>query len=292
MKKLISLIAVMVLCLSFVGCTADTADKAQKNEIIINIKNDVVDQFKNIGTTFYLGDKAIGSSGVENADGSLLGKEEFSFHITKDDIAGDADLSDFRIAVSVTDASDASYDVCDLAFVPEFGKEYAFVLKSEESGYYLWVANGGSAIGAAEDDPTAEEQSPKNTQSADSGKNQAGAGAQSVDLTGPWHLDSKKNDLNAFQDIFPCYAEFGASMEIKSNGQISWYIGAEGGHGTYTMDGDTLTAELISDVDQKPMTVVFRVTVENENALLTMDYNGTPVCWEYGDSMEPNAAGE
>ena len=33
-------------------------------------------------------------------------------------------------------------------------------------------------------------------------------------------------------------------MEIRSGGEISWYIGAIGGSGTYTIDGDYLTAEL------------------------------------------------
>lgn len=113
-----------------------------------------------------------------------------------------------------------------------------------------------------------------------------------IDLSGPWHLDSEKNDLTAFQDIFPAYAEFGASMEIKSSGQISWYIGAEGGAGTYTLDGDTLTADLISDTDQQPATVLFHVILDGEAAQLKMDYNGTDVYWVYGDSEEPSASGE
>ena len=44
---------------------------------------------------------------------------------------------------------------------------------------------------------------------------------QSVELIGPWHLDSEKNDLAAFADSldpFPGYGEWGASMEIRSNG--------------------------------------------------------------------------
>ena len=75
----------------------------------------------------------------------------------------------------------------------------------------------------------------------------------SVDLVGPWHLDSEKNDLNAFEEIFPAYAEFGAGMEIKSNGQMSWYIGAAGGCGSYSLTGDILHAELISDMEQTDM---------------------------------------
>ena len=114
----------------------------------------------------------------------------------------------------------------------------------------------------------------------------------SIELSGPWHLDSEKNDLTAFQDIFPAYAEFGARMEIKSDGQLSWCIGIEGGSGTYTQDGDILTADLVSDIEQKPMTVVFHVIPDNETACLVMEYNETSVYWIYGESGEPNAAGE
>ena len=59
---------------------------------------------------------------------------------------------------------------------------------------------------------------------------------QSIELIGPWHLDSEKNDLAAFADsldLFPGYGEWGASMEIRSHGQMSWYIGAESWHGCY-----------------------------------------------------------
>ena len=44
---------------------------------------------------------------------------------------------------------------------------------------------------------------------------------ETVELTGPWHLDSEKNDLAAFADLFPGYGEWGAGMEIRSNGQMS-----------------------------------------------------------------------
>lgn len=105
-----------------------------------------------------------------------------------------------------------------------------------------------------------------------------------VDLTGAWHLDSEKNDLTAFQDTFPAYMEFGARMELTSDGQISWCIGIEGGTGTYTQDGDTLTAEIVSDVSQQQMTVPFRVISDGETAQLEMAYNGTTVYWIPGDS--------
>ena len=50
-----------------------------------------------------------------------------------------------------------------------------------------------------------------------------------LELIGPWHLDPNKNDLTSFADsldLFPGYGEWGASMEIRGNGEMSWYIGA------------------------------------------------------------------
>ena len=114
----------------------------------------------------------------------------------------------------------------------------------------------------------------------------------SIDLTGPWHLDEEKNDLGAFQDIFPAYAELGASMEIGSDGQISWYIGAQGGSGTYTQEPDALTVNMTGDVSGQPETVTLLVIPCGEGVYLMMDSNDTAVFWAYGDSGELNAAGE
>lgn len=113
-----------------------------------------------------------------------------------------------------------------------------------------------------------------------------------IDPVGPWHLDSEKNDLKAFQDAFPGYAEFGAGMEIRSNGQLSWFIGAEGGTGTWhAQDAETLVAELTADVEQKPLTSVMQVVEETGTAFLVMTHNGETVYWAFGDSEEIPAAG-
>ena len=73
------------------------------------------------------------------------------------------------------------------------------------------------------------------------------------DLIGPWHLDERKNDLAAFEnslDLFPGYGEWGASMEIRGNGEMSWYIGVEGWHGTYSVEKNVLHGVLTSDLEQ------------------------------------------
>lgn len=103
------------------------------------------------------------------------------------------------------------------------------------------------------------------------------------DLAGPWYLDSEKNNMDAIAEAwetFPGYAEWGASMEIRSSGQMCWYIGAVGGSGTYTIDGDILHAELMDSLEQKEMSMDFHITGTDE---LTMTYADMQFIWAYGD---------
>ena len=111
-----------------------------------------------------------------------------------------------------------------------------------------------------------EEEKPQSGSASPSG-NTAGQpeepALQSIELIGPWHLDSEKNDLAAFADsldLFPGYGEWGASMEIRSNGQMSWYIGAESWHGTYTVEDEVIHAQLTSDLEQSTKCWDFRIT--------------------------------
>ena len=117
---------------------------------------------------------------------------------------------------------------------------------------------------------------------------------QCVELIGPWHLDSEKNDLAAFADsldLFPGYGEWGASMEIRSNGQMSWYIGAESWHGTYTVEDGVIHAQLTSDLEQSTQSWDFHITEENGVAELEMDYPGMTIYWAYGDREDIPAMG-
>ena len=112
---------------------------------------------------------------------------------------------------------------------------------------------------------------------------------QSIELVGPWHLDSEKNDLAAFADsldLFPGYGEWGASMEIRSDSQMSWYIGAEGWHGTYTLEDGVIHAQLISDLEQTSRLWDFRITAQNGVAELEMDYQDMTIYWVYGDQED------
>lgn len=103
------------------------------------------------------------------------------------------------------------------------------------------------------------------------------------ELAGPWHLDPYRNDLSGFSSLFDAYAEFGASMEIRGGGQMSWYIGAEGGEGTYSVDGSLLTAELSRSVDEKPMTTEFDILHDGDEVYLGMHWTNGIVFWSWGD---------
>ena len=107
-----------------------------------------------------------------------------------------------------------------------------------------------------------------------------------LELIGPWHLDQSKNDLARFADsadLFPGYGEWGASMEIRGNGEMSWYIGAEGWHGTYTAEGTVIHAQLTSDLEQTTQPWDFRITAQSGGAELEMDYQDMTIYWVYGD---------
>ena len=110
-----------------------------------------------------------------------------------------------------------------------------------------------------------------------------------LELIGPWHLDQSKNDLASFADsldLFPGYGEWGASMEIRGNGEMNWYIGAEGWHGTYSVEKNTLHAKLTSDLEQSPQNWDLRITSENGTTGLEMDYQDMTIYWVYGDQEE------
>lgn len=114
------------------------------------------------------------------------------------------------------------------------------------------------------------------------------------DFVGPWYLDSKNNDLDKFSDLFPGYGEWGATMEVRSDGKISWYIGVVGGSGTYTLVEDQLTADLKQATKNtasgpQDWTVEFKVAVADEDVTLTMIYEDVSVVWSRGETPDTDA---
>ena len=70
---------------------------------------------------------------------------------------------------------------------------------------------------------------------------------------------------------------------------MSWYIGAESCHGTYAADGETLHAELDSELEERTLPLDFHIAIENEAAILETDYEGMPLYWAYGAQEDPAA---
>ena len=103
------------------------------------------------------------------------------------------------------------------------------------------------------------------------------------DLVGPWHLaDDEKDNATAIEAI-PSAIEFGSSMEITSDGHISWYIGADGGTGTYSLNGDILSADMTNDFDQSFMKMEFTAEKTDDGTFLYTEYKGLLLCWSQGE---------
>ena len=98
--------------------------------------------------------------------------------------------------------------------------------------------------------------------------------------------------FSGFSSLFDAYAEFGASMEICSGGQLSWYIGVEGGEGTCFVDGSLLTAELSRTADNNPMMTEFDILHDGDEVYLGMHWNNGIVFWSWGDDDSDNLSGD
>ena len=111
-------------------------------------------------------------------------------------------------------------------------------------------------------------------------------------LVGPWHLAEGENDDTVVNETFPGAMEFGNSMEITSDGNISWYIGADGGSGSYLLNGNILSADMINDIDGTAMSMEFTVKEKDGQLLLTMEYKSLTLCWSWGETETETGKGE
>ena len=132
---------------------------------------------------------------------------------------------------------------------------------------------------AVSEPPAASEDEP-----AESAAQSEPAAAVTVEqLVGPWQLAPDENDEAAIGEAFPGAMEFGSSMEIRSDGRISWYVGAAGVRGTYTLSGDMLRAEMIDDADNTSLTVELTARQKDGRLVLEMEYQNVRLCWSQGE---------
>lgn len=110
------------------------------------------------------------------------------------------------------------------------------------------------------------------------------ASSVSVDqIIGPWHLDDSKMDMDAINEAFPGSMEAGNSMEIRSDGKISWYIGSDGGVGTYELDGNWLEATVTSNVDGTVYKNRVEIQENGDGYILIMSYKDFIFTWKLGE---------
>ena len=82
--------------------------------------------------------------------------------------------------------------------------------------------------------------------------------------------------------------QFGAAMTLREDGSFSYHLGLTGGSGHYTVHGDTILADYITDNDPHPSSLTLRVVTEHSSVLLLYPYqdNGRTVeiWWEKQDA--------
>lgn len=103
------------------------------------------------------------------------------------------------------------------------------------------------------------------------------------ELVGMWHLDGDRNDPIVLSERFPGYAEWGAAMEIQSDGHMRCYIGAESWNGTYTVEDGVIHTQLTFELDQSTQLWNFRIAAET----VEMDCEDMTLFWVYGEQKDP-----
>ncbi len=159
------------------------------------------------------------------------------------------------------------------------GTAREFTVEAPMDGAYPIVVVGQKAKGSIHIDvervPEAVE--PEETQESES------VTLTADDLVGPWHLAEDEKDNSTAIEALPGAMEFGNSMEITSDGHISWYIGADGGTGTYSLSGDILSADMTNDFDQSSMKMEFTAEKTDDGTFLYTEYKGLLLCWSQGE---------
>ena len=185
----------------------------------------------------------------------------YAFSFVQDELpAGTIDT--FRLDVFAAEKAGEDYSNCGSA-----------VIKNPQPGaVYTLVMNGSTAdaltLSTSEQD--AEILTPVQSMYPD---------LSAASLVGPWHL-ADDTDLETLSEVFPGAAEFGSGMEIRSDGRISWYIGADGAMGSYIIEGNTLTADVTGELDG----TAYRTTLyQPEPETLTMAFKDVELVWTYGE---------
>ncbi len=94
----------------------------------------------------------------------------------------------------------------------------------------------------------------------------AAPAAEPAPYVGTWQLAIEKND-GIEPDLFFLFGSSlhaqGAGLTITEDGAIEYFLGLTGGTGTYTVEGDTITAEVTSYIESAEETLTFRYVEED-----------------------------
>ena len=167
------------------------------------------------------------------------------------------------------------------------GTATEFTVEAPMDGVYPIVVVGQKAEGSIHVDVqrTPEAVEPEETQKPEP------ATLTVEDLVGPWHLAEDAKDNPTAIEAIPGAMEFGSSMEITGDGHISWYIGADGGTGTYSLSKNVLSADMTNDFDGTSMKMEFTAEETGGVTFLYTEYKGLLLCWSQGEG-ETGKGGE
>jgi len=137
LKKMILLACLILMGMTMCACSyTNPIAEEYRNETCIVIENMVTDCLISIGMTRYIEDVAIGSTGMANADGSIIEEEYIPFAFCEEDFPAGSELEKFAIQVSVTEEDGTTYELDKLYIPYEFGKDI-FIELTYKDGTYL-----------------------------------------------------------------------------------------------------------------------------------------------------------
>ena len=267
MKHKVSIILAVAVILSVLtGCgaagkQASTIAESEKGiALTVRIVNQSAVNLYGIAVSYSANGETLGSKVCDQIK-QEADQTVYEFKFVQDELPA-APIDTFRVDVFAAEKAGEDFSDCGSAVIksPQLGGVYTLALNGEEAA--------ALTLSTAERDVEifTSVQAAQTELSVDS-------------LVGPWHL-AEDTGLETLSEFFPGAAEFGSGMEIRSDGAISWYIGADGAIGTYIIEGNTLTAHVTGEVDGK----AYRITLRQpEPEKLVMTFKDTELVWTYGD---------
>lgn len=267
MKHTISIILTAVIILSLLtGCDAagkqssTVAENEKETVLTVRIENKSAVNLYGIAARCCVNDITLGSKVCEQIN-KYSGQVVYEFDFVPDELPTTS-IDSFRLDVFAAEKAGEDFSDCGSAVInsPQPGGVYTLVLNGEKA----------TALTLSTAEEVVEILPPALTAQTE----------LFVDsLVGPWHLVDD-TDLETLSETFPGAAEFGSGMEIRSDGRISWYVGADGAMGTYIIEGGTLTADVTGELDG----VAYRITLRQpEQEKLVMTFKDIELVWTYGD---------